>query len=190
MAETPAAHAMPTPGSGQTCPGCAKAIDPLRAGHVAIHDGQFLYYCDQRCKASHLLLIAQHLGDEVATLDPPAVAERLASAPISMARPTMSSGFPVTRSSIPTVSSGSAIAPSQSEEGNPETLRSPPISAPSRVPSAERKAPGEGAAQAVAIAGLVAGMLVPALSLAGGVATVARVPLVVVAALALVARVS
>src|SRR5262245_43896780 len=74
MTQTPAAHAMPTPGSGPTCPGCSKAVDPLRAGHVAIFEGHFLYYCDATCKALHLRAIAEHIGDEVATLDPPAVA--------------------------------------------------------------------------------------------------------------------
>src|SRR5438094_9077484 len=91
MAESPAARAMSISSSSLACPGCGKGIDALRAGHVAIYDGQFLYYCDARCKATHLLAIAQHVGDEVATLDPPAVAER-ASMPVS---------GEVTRASVP-----------------------------------------------------------------------------------------
>ena len=59
------------------CPGCGKGIDPLRAGHVAVFDGVFLYYCDASCKAAHLRVIAAHLGDDVPTMDPPAVAERV-----------------------------------------------------------------------------------------------------------------
>lgn len=71
------------PGSGsrpasseRLCPGCAKPVDALRAGHVAIYDGLFLYYCNATCKALHLRSIAAHLGEDVPTLDPPAVAER------------------------------------------------------------------------------------------------------------------
>ena len=67
--------------SSSVCPGCAKPVDTLRAGHVAIYDGVFLYYCDASCKALHLREIASHLGDDVPTLDPPAVAARLATHP-------------------------------------------------------------------------------------------------------------
>jgi hypothetical protein len=66
------------PSSG--CPGCGNAIDPLRAGHVAIFDGVFLYYCGASCKAAHLQAIASHLGDDVPTMDPPAVMQRAPSA--------------------------------------------------------------------------------------------------------------
>ena len=76
MAEATAAPRS-APDSGSRCPGCATAIDPLRAGHVAIYDGVFLYYCDASCKAVHLRAIASHLGDDVPTMDPPAVAERV-----------------------------------------------------------------------------------------------------------------
>jgi Cu+-exporting ATPase len=76
MAEATAAP-RPAPDSGSRCPGCAKGVDPLRAGHVAIYDGVFLYYCDATCKALHLRTIASHLGDDVPTMDPPAVAERV-----------------------------------------------------------------------------------------------------------------
>lgn len=36
--------------SASLCPGCGKAIDPLRAGHVAIVDGAFRYFCSRECK--------------------------------------------------------------------------------------------------------------------------------------------
>ena len=89
MVETPPTPSTSTkaaagsiPGSGAAasatpCPGCGKGVDALRAGHVAIYDGLFLYYCDATCKALHLRAIASTLGDDVPTLDPPAVAERL-----------------------------------------------------------------------------------------------------------------
>ena len=33
-----------------TCPACAKAVDPLRAGHVAIFGERFFYFCDIGCR--------------------------------------------------------------------------------------------------------------------------------------------
>jgi P-type Cu+ transporter len=33
-----------------TCAGCAKQIDPLRAGHVAIFGESFYYFCDRACR--------------------------------------------------------------------------------------------------------------------------------------------
>jgi Cu+-exporting ATPase len=33
------------------CSGCGRAIDPLRAGHVAILQGRFHYFCGSSCKA-------------------------------------------------------------------------------------------------------------------------------------------
>jgi cation transport ATPase len=33
-----------------TCPACAKDVDPLRAGHVAIFDDKFFYFCDRGCR--------------------------------------------------------------------------------------------------------------------------------------------
>ncbi len=65
--------------SSPICPGCGTAIDPLRAGHVAIYDGLFRYYCNATCKALHLRAVATAIGDDVPTLDPPAVAERFAA---------------------------------------------------------------------------------------------------------------
>lgn len=36
------------------CPGCARKIDPLRAGHVAILADQFHYFCDVSCREHYL----------------------------------------------------------------------------------------------------------------------------------------
>ena len=41
------------PRSVHVCPACGKPVDPLRAGHVAIVDGRFAYYCDAVCKRAH-----------------------------------------------------------------------------------------------------------------------------------------
>src|SRR5262249_41523299 len=35
---------------GATCPACAKAVDPLRAGRVAIFGETFSYFCDAQCR--------------------------------------------------------------------------------------------------------------------------------------------
>jgi len=32
------------------CPACTKDVDPLRAGHVAIFDERFYYFCDRTCR--------------------------------------------------------------------------------------------------------------------------------------------
>ncbi|WP_438007246.1 HAD-IC family P-type ATPase [Sorangium sp. So ce321] len=36
------------------CSGCTKLIDPLRAGHVAIFDQRFHYFCNARCRHAFL----------------------------------------------------------------------------------------------------------------------------------------
>ncbi|WP_049949378.1 HAD-IC family P-type ATPase [Sorangium cellulosum] len=36
------------------CSGCSKLIDPLRAGHVAIFDQRFHYFCNARCRHTFL----------------------------------------------------------------------------------------------------------------------------------------
>jgi Cu+-exporting ATPase len=37
-----------------TCPGCGGRVDPLRAGHVAILDDQFKYFCGWACRERYL----------------------------------------------------------------------------------------------------------------------------------------
>ena len=38
----------------QRCPACGKKLDPLRAGHVAIFDDRFHYFCDRDCRKDWL----------------------------------------------------------------------------------------------------------------------------------------
>jgi len=38
----------------QRCPACGKKLDPLRAGHVAIFDDRFHYFCDRGCREDWL----------------------------------------------------------------------------------------------------------------------------------------
>jgi P-type Cu+ transporter len=56
------------------CSGCVKLIDPLRAGHVAIFDLRFHFFCDRACRAAFL-------GEaSLPALDPSARGEALAAA--------------------------------------------------------------------------------------------------------------
>ncbi len=58
------------PESVSLCPGCGQAVDVLRAGHVAILEGRFRYFCDAACKERFLSGAA---GLEAATATPPPV---------------------------------------------------------------------------------------------------------------------
>ena len=72
------------PSSASLCPGCGKAIDPLRAGHVAILEGGFRYFCGAECKASFVDVSSKRSALEAMTADPPGVVAK------SSARPTSS----------------------------------------------------------------------------------------------------
>ncbi len=60
------------------CPACDAAVDPLRAGRVALLGVRFLYFCDQRCKTAYFADPARSSGPvistEIATAEPPPVA--------------------------------------------------------------------------------------------------------------------
>ena len=60
--------------SASLCPGCGKAIDPLRAGHVAILDGAFRYFCGAECKSSFVDVSSKRVALEALTAEPPLVA--------------------------------------------------------------------------------------------------------------------
>ncbi|WP_199694168.1 hypothetical protein, partial [Sorangium cellulosum] len=45
------------------CSGCSKLIDPLRAGHVAIFDQRFHYFCNARCRHAFLGEVTPAPGD-------------------------------------------------------------------------------------------------------------------------------
>ena len=62
------------PSSQPTCPACGKALDPLRAGQVAIVGGTFVYYCDAQCKRDAYEARSSHV-QQAMTADPPPVAE-------------------------------------------------------------------------------------------------------------------
>ena len=62
------------PISASPCPGCGKAIDPLRAGHVAILDGGFRYFCGATCKSLFVDVSSKRASLDAMTAEPPAVA--------------------------------------------------------------------------------------------------------------------
>jgi cation transport ATPase len=61
------------PSSASVCPGCGKAIDPLRAGHVAILAGGFRYFCGAACKATYVDVSSKRMSLEALTAEPPGV---------------------------------------------------------------------------------------------------------------------
>ena len=63
------------------CPGCGKAIDPLRAGHVAILGGEFRYFCGAACKASYVDATSRRMSLEALTAEPPVVTVHAESGP-------------------------------------------------------------------------------------------------------------
>src|SRR4030081_3091022 len=56
------------------CPGCESPVDPLRAGHVAILEGRFEYFCHPRCKQLYLEARGRPPEEDVPTARPPEVA--------------------------------------------------------------------------------------------------------------------
>ncbi len=67
--------------SASLCPGCGKAIDPLRAGQVAILDGGFRYFCGAECKSSYVDVSSKRMSLEALTAEPPAVTVPAQSGP-------------------------------------------------------------------------------------------------------------
>ena len=63
-----------SPPSATPCPGCGTAVDPLRAGHVAILDGGFRYFCGAECKSLFVDVSSRRASLEALTTDPPQVA--------------------------------------------------------------------------------------------------------------------
>lgn len=57
-----------------SCPSCGRRVDPLRAGHVAVLDGRFEYFCGLACKRDYLRDRGRGGQDDVPTAAPPEVA--------------------------------------------------------------------------------------------------------------------
>ena len=209
-------------GGGPICPGCGKDVDPLRAGHVAILEGRFVYFCDAECKSSRFRGPASTLSpDEIETAAPPAV---------TITMPANGAHFPLPGAAT----NGHAVANGARANGaaslrdhdapraddrprDRQPSREPerePVREPAREPSHERDrsdapqtlrspedprshgptraAPPSPARETTIrvayVIGIAAGALVPAVGLIGSVAAAVRLPLVLVAVLALVVR--
>jgi Cu+-exporting ATPase len=177
------------PSSSAVCPGCGQGVDPLRAGHVAMLGGRFRYFCRADCKQAYLRSQGRPPEEDVATARPPEVAYANGhhDVPESHARPiaTPAPAPAIVEAREPPVSATpewveGAVVSSRLTLPSPEVA--PPSSRSAPVPEGRR---GSLALEATAI---TAGLLVPALALLGSSAEVARVPLALVACVALVAR--
>jgi P-type Cu+ transporter len=190
------------PSSTSRCLGCGESVDPLRAGHVAVLEGRFRYFCDAECKRSFLRAQGGPLPDDVATAQPPEVVTRL---PPSSAEAETEGAIP---GELRVKVDGAMLAPSVPFESTLPALRfeaADPVAPPPRsrrtLPPAELAAPVsqrqpasrpdqrvERALPALDATGMVAGALVPALGLLGTSAEAACLPLVVMAFAALGTR--
>jgi Cu+-exporting ATPase len=169
------------PRSGPVCPGCGQGVDPLRAGHVAVLEGGFRYFCDARCKQRYLSSEGLPQEEEVATARPPEVA--YAEVPPGRGdvqiRARASVGVhTLAPTDAPMSAATAAPAPAQGYVFERE-------SAPLRVPASWVRA-----LPAIDVTGIILGVLVPAIGLLGAVADVARIPLVLASWGALALRVT
>jgi Cu+-exporting ATPase len=64
----------PEPAQSGGCLGCGAALDPIRAGHVAIFEGRFHYFCRSGCKQAFLRERGRPSEEDVETRRPPPVA--------------------------------------------------------------------------------------------------------------------
>lgn len=175
-----------------TCPACGSAVDPLRAGEVAIIGGKFLYFCDKGCKADYFAAIASSVvRDDVVTAEPPAVSVRAVSVePEHHEEPERAPPAP-------------SIAPGpQEERPPPEDSVSAVLDLPSDVappslvderdlPSARQPASESSQRMlpaALSAGAVVAGLLTLGVPLLGSSALVARTVLGIAAAAIAVAR--
>jgi cation transport ATPase len=177
-------------------------VDPLRAGHVAVIDGGFHYFCRAECKQAMLRARGRPLEEDVATARPPDVAHtngeangHVSSHASSHARPKLPAVGEAHPAPPPTAEISelaNAATPARATLPSPEPADrkrayDPAPAAPTRLPSrADRRL--EGALSVVDAAGIAAGAIVPALGLLGPAAERARLPLAVGACAALFLR--
>jgi cation transport ATPase len=188
------AEGSPHGGDGPVCPACGKAVDPLRAGQVAILGGEFQYYCDADCKRDHVRSIRSGVMADVVTAEPPPVAA-LAD-PVSAARPREEVA-PLSAVEQPAAATPEpSPPPAAGEEHGPITMRSPaPTSGLREVVAA---APAEAGARSktgrarrielLSVAGAIAGVLAPSVALAGSPGDALRLPFATAATAAVLTR--
>lgn len=178
-------------------------MDPLRAGHVAVLESGFRYFCDASCKQEFLRANGRPLEEDVATAQPPAVQSgprrsaasgpQLSNPPaigrVAAGRPPTDDGvgaaLPVERATLPSP----AIAPAGSKRPGSHWLVSPARVTRSLSESASAGGYVDRLVPALDVFGVVCGLAVPTVGLLGTVAETARSPLAVAAWLALLLRV-
>lgn len=149
------------------CPGCGKPIDSLRAGHVAIMDGAFRYFCNRACKVDYLESVSRPIADAL-TVRPPPVAE---SAPISLVTrtPPRSSDPP---SPLPDAVAAVAETPIElSPAADAAHVNEPPAPSAHSAPS-KKIGPDSAWVDRAPYLGIMAGFLAVSVGLAGE--TIAR----------------
>ncbi len=162
----------------------------MRAGHVAVLDGGFRYFCNAACKQRYLGTLGLPQEEDVATARPPEVAYHLESE----ARPDSGKVPVARRASTPEPPSVSAPPPVSSTRARRQSTPSVEVEPSRAAPPAAVDPEGVPASWVRALptidgVGIVLGVLVPAISLLGSVADVARVPLVLASWGALALRV-
>jgi Cu+-exporting ATPase len=203
------------PASASLCPACRKPIDALRAGQVAILDGQFRYFCDAKCKAEYVDVVSKRPTlNEALTQQPPAVQSGVRSTPAPEPEPEPAAVEepPPPPASEPPAEEPEPSFPAPSKPGSdpvielsPKTQRSPSEeneeeeeekeaepegekeeeAPPISTPKAEREEDPSLLAAAPFV-GTVLGILSGAVSLAGEGASFVRLPLALAAGAVLV----
>jgi Cu+-exporting ATPase len=157
------------PASTPLCPGCGKGVDPLRAGHVAVLEGRFRYFCNAGCKQRFLSVEGLPQEEDVATAAPPDVAPVHDTHREDIANPPRTQRVPIAaRPADPPPQPPPAVSVIEGPR-LPEQARAEPPRVP---PSWLRALP------AIDSVGIVLGVFVPAIGLLGAIADVVRIPLV------------
>ena len=112
------------------CAGCGLALDALRAGHVAILDGKFRYFCKSACK--QLFAAASSRADvfEAPTMAPPPVQSGSEPPPVSGERGRTEKLASHPEETLEHVAAPASVLPPVEEveivsDQGPHTLRSP-----------------------------------------------------------------
>jgi cation transport ATPase len=192
-------------------------VDPLRAGHVAVLEGGFRYFCRADCKQAMLRAQGRPQEEDVATARPPEVVESEPPASTGRAKDAARNGArhesaraqanggsghvaSHARPKLPPSPAGpsSTPAPAPIAEVVERVETTPPsratLPSPEAAPSSPRRAvsrPNIRVQRALSVldaSGIVAGGIAPALGLLGPTAEAARLPLAIGALLALTVR--
>jgi Cu+-exporting ATPase len=180
---------------GRKCPACGKDVDTLRAGHVAILDGQFHYFCDELCKRDLIASTSSTLPSDVTTAVPPPVAPASVSRLVGSSPPISTDREREAAIEEPprTLPSPHTTGLDREIDARPQVSvrakgKLPSEEAPTSRPQTARRSGGARLPPAVVALGIAFGALASLLSLAGSAANVTRLPLAAFAAAIVVVR--